>query len=49
MHCRKCRIKMKEERRVFHGKRKWICPACGRARMQMVEKPDRKKPAPDER
>lgn len=25
---------MREERRSFHKKRKWICPKCGRARMQ---------------
>lgn len=34
MHCRKCKVKMREERRSFHKQRKWICPVCGRARMQ---------------
>ncbi|HOR28763.1 MAG TPA: hypothetical protein PLS90_04350 [Candidatus Sumerlaeota bacterium] len=34
MVCRHCRVKMKEARRVFHKQRKWICPRCGRARMQ---------------
>ena len=34
MHCKKCKIKMKEERRSFHKKRKWICPQCGKVRMQ---------------
>jgi len=29
---------MKEEKRVFHKQRKWICPRCGRIRMQK-EKP----------
>ncbi len=27
---------MREERRSFHKKRKWICPKCGRTRMQAV-------------
>ncbi len=34
MHCRKCRVKMKEEKRVFHKRRKWVCPKCGAVRMQ---------------
>jgi Zn finger protein HypA/HybF involved in hydrogenase expression len=36
MYCKRCRVKMREEKRSFHKKRKWICPKCGRARMQMV-------------
>jgi hypothetical protein len=27
---------MREEKRSFHKKRKWICPRCGKARMQSV-------------
>ena len=34
MFCPKCRVKMKEESRSFHKQRKWICPKCGKARMQ---------------
>ena len=34
MHCKTCRVKMREEKRTFHKKRKWICPVCGKARMQ---------------
>lgn len=25
---------MEEQKRSFHKHRKWICPVCGRARMQ---------------
>jgi rubrerythrin len=25
---------MREEKRSFHKKRKWICPVCGTVRMQ---------------
>jgi hypothetical protein len=45
MFCKYCRVKMREERRSFHKKRKWICPECGRARMQNVEE-KREKPKP---
>ena len=38
MYCRRCKIKMKEQRRSFHKKRKWICPRCKRARMETVGK-----------
>jgi len=34
MYCRRCKVKMREQKRSFHKKRKWICPACGRAKMQ---------------
>lgn len=27
---------MREERRTFHKQRKWICPRCGKVRMQAV-------------
>jgi len=29
---------MRESRRSHHKKRKWICPRCGRARMQSAGK-----------
>jgi len=29
---------MREERRSFHKKRKWVCPKCGAVRMQEVKK-----------
>lgn len=32
--CRHCRVKMVEQKRSFHKQRKWVCPRCGRARMQ---------------
>lgn len=41
MFCRRCKVKMKEQRRSFHKKRKWICPLCKRARMQ-TPKPDKR-------
>lgn len=34
MHCPKCRVKMVEQKRVFHKNRKWVCPRCGKVRMQ---------------
>lgn len=37
MFCPKCKIKMKEEKRTFHKKRKWICPKCGKVRMQQLQ------------
>jgi len=36
MYCRRCKIKMKEQKRTYHKKRKWICPRCGAVRMQTV-------------
>jgi transposase-like protein len=36
MLCPRCKVGMREERRSFHKKRKWICPRCGRTRMQTV-------------
>lgn len=44
MICRKCRIKMTEQKRTFHKQRKWICPRCGAVRFQQ----DRRKPRPPE-
>ena len=34
MQCKKCGKNMVEQKRSFHKKRKWVCPSCGRARMQ---------------
>jgi transposase-like protein len=34
MICPHCKKAMKEEKRSFHKKRKWICPFCGTVRMQ---------------
>jgi len=36
MHCDRCKTKMKEKKRSFHKQRKWVCPRCGRVRMQRV-------------
>ena len=40
MHCDRCKTKMKEEKRSFHKQRKWICPKCGRVRMQKAKTKD---------
>lgn len=37
MYCRKCKVKMKEEKRSFHKQRKWICPKCGAVKMEPVK------------
>ncbi|MCK6474566.1 MAG: hypothetical protein L6R28_22845 [Planctomycetes bacterium] len=34
MYCKRCKVKMEEQKRSYHKKRKWTCPACGRSRMQ---------------
>jgi len=36
MLCPRCKIGMEEEKRSFHKRRKWICPRCGRVKMQRV-------------
>ena len=36
MICKKCGIHMVEQKRTYHKKRKWVCPRCGRARMQTL-------------
>jgi len=41
MNCKRCRIKMKEEKRTFHKQRKWICPKCGGVRFQAAKKPEK--------
>jgi len=38
MICPRCKCAMKEQKRSFHKKRKWICPKCGRVRFQIVKK-----------
>jgi len=42
MHCKKCKVKMRLSPTAHHKQRKWICPKCGRARMEGYKK-DRKK------
>ncbi len=37
MNCKHCKVKMEEKKRTYHKKRKWICPKCGRARMQIAK------------
>lgn len=37
MICPKCKIKMKEQKRSFHKRRKWICPKCGKVRFQEIK------------
>ena len=34
MICKKCKINMDEKKRTYHKQRKWVCPCCGRVRMQ---------------
>ena len=34
MYCDRCKTKMREMRRSHHKQRKWVCPKCGRVRMQ---------------
>lgn len=41
MRCKKCGIQMREMKRSYHKQRKWICPQCGRVRMQQ-QSPHRK-------
>lgn len=38
MTCKKSRVPMRELRRSYHKKRKWVCPVCGRARMQQARR-----------
>jgi len=39
MICPKCRRAMAEQKRVFHGRRKWICPVCKKVRFQKAPTP----------
>jgi hypothetical protein len=41
MYCRKCKAKMVEKKRVYHKKRKWVCPRCGASRFQEIKKDGR--------
>jgi len=44
MRCKRCRAAMVEAKRSHHKKRKWVCPRCGRSRMQTAPKArDRRK------
>jgi transposase-like protein len=38
MRCKRCKTPMRESPAVHHKKRKWVCPKCGRARMQRTGK-----------
>ena len=43
MICPRCKTPMRESKRTYHKKRKWICPNCGKVRMQKsVPRRDRK-------
>lgn len=41
MTCPRCRVAMREARRVFHRQRKWVCPRCGLVRRQPVTRRER--------
>ena len=41
MTCGRCKVKMKILRRTFHKQRKWVCPKCGRAKMEKALPPGR--------
>ena len=34
MICARCKVKMRESPRSHHKRRKWICPQCGRAKLE---------------
>ena len=34
MLCPRCKVKMRVSPAVHHKRRKWICPRCGRAKME---------------
>ena len=36
MICKRCGRAMREQKRTFHKQRKWMCPRCGKARMERV-------------
>jgi hypothetical protein len=46
MICPRCRKPMREEKRSFHKKRKWICRYCGKVVMQRLKAERRKKKYP---
>lgn len=43
MMCKKCKIQMKEMKRSYHKRRKWVCPKCSAVRFQETDKPGRQK------
>ncbi|MCW8131902.1 MAG: hypothetical protein KIS92_16265 [Planctomycetota bacterium] len=49
MYCKRCKVKMEEQSRSFHKKRKWTCPKCGRSRMQQGREKDVRRERRDER
>ena len=38
MICPRCKTKMREQKRSFHKKRKWVCKKCGLVKMQEIKK-----------
>jgi predicted RNA-binding Zn-ribbon protein involved in translation (DUF1610 family) len=34
MVCQRCKVEMKILRRTYHKQRKWVCPKCGRAKLE---------------
>jgi predicted RNA-binding Zn-ribbon protein involved in translation (DUF1610 family) len=47
MRCKKCGIQMREMKRSYHKQRKWVCPECGRVRMQKQDRRRRDGPIRD--
>ena len=37
MYCPRCKAKMVEQKRSCHKKRKWVCPRCGKVRMEAAK------------
>jgi len=42
MICPRCKNAMREQKRSFHKQRKWVCPHCGRVRMQSTRADSKK-------
>ena len=42
MKCSRCKSAMKEMKRSFHKRRKWVCPKCGRIRFQEMKQRTKK-------
>ncbi|AFL90529.1 hypothetical protein Terro_4332 [Terriglobus roseus DSM 18391] len=43
MTCKRCRVRMREiSGHIFHGKRKFRCPQCNRAKMKKPKKREKK-------
>ncbi len=47
MTCPRCHSQMVEQKRSYHKKRKWVCPKCGKVKMQIPKGP-RKRPLSEE-